>query len=82
MEQITGIKLIIKNEIKEEATKCRDMTSTGESVFGDKSSVVAAAFVCLETELEKKIKRYLDGEDINKLVPNLEPEADYDNVVE
>lgn len=78
MEQTTGIKLIIRNEIKEEANKKRDIGTKGEPIFGDKSNAVSAAFICLEDEIEKKIKRYLDGEDINSIVPNLEDEETYD----
>ncbi len=78
MEQTTGIKLIIRHEIKEEANKKRDIGTQGETIFGEKSNSVSAAFVCLEDEIDKKIKRYLDGEDINSIVPGLEDEEEYD----
>lgn len=78
MELTTGMKLIARYIIKQTTSQKRDTTSTGAPVFGDVSNSVAAVLVHMETEIEKQWKKYLQGEDINNLVPDLEDEEEYD----
>lgn len=78
MKNETAMKLIVKDAIKQELVKRRDMTSNGSPVYGDYSEQAKAVLLVVEDQIDKNFQRLEKGESIYDIVPGLEHETKYD----